>query len=89
MNAYQPADSIALVLSGEDYFTRLVHLLDQAQETVHLQTYIYVDDDTGRMIANALKRAAQRGVQVWVMADGYGSKELPGAFIQEIGRAHV
>ncbi len=89
MNAYQPADSIALVLSGEDYFTRLVHLLDQAQETVHLQTYIYVDDDTGRMIANALKRAAQRGVQVWVMADGYGSKELPGAFIQDLRTAGI
>jgi len=89
MKIYQPADSISLVLSGEDFFKRLVRLLDQARETVHLQTYIFVDDDTGRLIAEALKRAARRGVEVRVIADGYGSKELPRAFVQDLQAAGI
>jgi len=89
MNAYQPADSIALVLSGADFFARLAHLLDHARETVHVQTYIFVADDTGHMVADALKRAARRGVSVWVMADGHGSKELPKAFISDLRGAGI
>lgn len=89
MNTYQPADAIIAVHSGEDYFARLVQLVDEARETVHVQTYIYVQDDTGRMVADALKRAAQRGVQVWVIADGYGSDKLPDAFVQDLLAAGV
>ncbi|MFN0014309.1 MAG: phospholipase D-like domain-containing protein [Saprospiraceae bacterium] len=84
MNAYQPADSITLVQSGDDFFGRLVHLLDSAQRSVHLQTYIFEDDSTGRLVADALKRAARRGVQVWVIADGFGSMSLPAAFVNDL-----
>jgi len=89
MRTYLPADRIELVHSGEDFFSRLVHLLDGAMETVHLQTYIYEDDDTGRLVAAALKRAAARGVRVWVMVDGFGSKELPATFVQDLEAAGV
>jgi len=84
MNAYQPADAILAVHSGADFFSRLVGLLDEARETAHLQTYIFEDDDTGSLVADALIRAAQRGVQVWVMADGFGSKALPDAFVRRL-----
>lgn len=84
MTTYLPADSIVAVHSGEDYFARLVRLLDDARQTVHIQTYIFEDDDTGQLVADALLRAARRGVQVWVMADGFGSKALPDAFVQRL-----
>lgn len=89
MRAYQQADEIALVHSGEDFFIRLVRLLDEAQQTVHLQTYIYDEDDTGRLVAEALKRAAQRGVQVRVMVDSFGSKDLSLPFVEELRQAGV
>ncbi|MBL7796424.1 MAG: hypothetical protein JNJ90_07985 [Saprospiraceae bacterium] len=89
MKIYQAADSIALVLSGEDFFDRLVRMIDAARETVHVQTYIFVDDNTGRLVAEALKRAARRGVQVWVIADGYGSNELPRSFVLDLRTAGV
>ncbi|MBK6931890.1 MAG: hypothetical protein IPH12_13910 [Saprospirales bacterium] len=89
MSVYQQAESIELVHSGADYFSRLAGLLDEARETVHLQTYIYKDDDTGRRVAAALRRAAARGVQVWVMVDGYGSNDLPAEFIRDLQQAGV
>ncbi|MBK9338668.1 MAG: hypothetical protein IPM98_19915 [Lewinellaceae bacterium] len=89
MNTYLPADSITAVHSGSDYFTRLIHLLDEAREVVHVQVYIYVEDDTGRLVADALKRAARRGVQVWVVADGHGSDKLSAAFVQDLRNAGV
>ncbi|MEQ1746572.1 MAG: phospholipase D-like domain-containing protein [Saprospiraceae bacterium] len=89
MNVYQPADSITLVQSGDDFFGRLVHMLDEAKQAVQLQTYIFEADGTGRLVADALKRAARRGVQVWVMADGFGSMGLPAAFVDELKSAGV
>lgn len=84
MNTYLPADSVTLVKSGEDYFSRLVNLLDNAKETVHLQVYIFNGDETGQLVASALRRAALRGVKVWVMVDSYGSRDLPAEVIQSM-----
>ncbi|TNE66886.1 MAG: hypothetical protein EP344_02230 [Bacteroidetes bacterium] len=89
MKVYQPADSIALVHSGTDYFSRLVRMLDDARETIHLQVYIFDADETGQLIAAALLRAAQRGVRVWVMVDGFGSKDLPAPFSRQLQEAGV
>ena len=42
---------------------------------------------TGKRIADALKRAALRGVNVYVLIDGYGSKDLPRSMLESCGRA--
>jgi cardiolipin synthase len=47
------------------------------QITIYLETYIYENDTTEWRIADALKRAALRGVNVYMLIDGYGSKDLP------------
>lgn len=89
MKVFQVADEITLVHSGPDYFGRLVRLIDEARETIHLQTYIFDADDTGLMVAAALKRAAGRGVRVRVLADGIGSNRLPKSFVQDLQAAGV
>lgn len=89
MKVYQPADEITLVHSGADYFDRLIRLIDAARQTIHLQTYIFDADETGRLVAAALKRAAARGVRVKVLADGVGSNSLPPAFVQDLLSAGV
>lgn len=76
MTHYQIADEITLVHSGSDYFDRLEALLDAACESIHLHVYIFAEDDTGRRIADALRRAAARGVTVYVLADAFGSRQL-------------
>jgi len=53
---------------------RLIEDIDAATETVHILYYIWLDDTTGTNTANALIRAAKRGVICRVMVDGLGSR---------------
>ena len=53
---------------------RLITDIDAAAHHVHLLYYIYDDDDTGRRVAEALARAAARGVKCRVLMDAVGSK---------------
>lgn len=55
---------------------RLIEDLDQATESIQALYYIWLDDNTGRNVAQALIRAAQRGVAVHAMADGLGSRKF-------------
>lgn len=68
---------ITLLHNGDDYFPAIEAAIDRATHEIYLETYIYENDTTGRRIADALKRAAQRGVNVYMLIDGYGSKDLP------------
>lgn len=60
-----------------DYFgaiDRLVADIEATTCTAHLLLYIFEDDGTGRRVAEALVRAAKRGVTCRVMMDALGSK---------------
>ncbi len=70
-----------LIRGGRAYFDKLLQLIGMAKESIHLQTYIYEDDETGRLVANALKEAVQRNVEVHLMADGYASQAMSKSFI--------
>jgi cardiolipin synthase A/B len=50
--------------------------IDAAKQHVHLLFYIWLPDNNGRKIAQALQRAAQRGVTCRAMADDLGSRPM-------------
>jgi cardiolipin synthase len=83
-NATDNSKYVELVHSGEDYFLRLEKLIAKAEKEIHLQTYIFENDDTGNRIASCLKKAAQRKVKVYVLLDAYGSAALPDSFAQDL-----
>lgn len=78
-----------LIRGGAAYFEKLLELIGNAKESIHLQTYIYDDDETGRLIANALKEAVQRNVEVHLMADGYASQVMSKSFIADLKNAGI
>jgi cardiolipin synthase len=88
-SAYTQHNKVKLVRGGRDYFSTLTRMIDHAQHSVHLQVYIYEADETGQMVAAALKNAAKRGVNVYLLTDGYASKELSVGFIKELQTAGV
>ncbi len=90
MNWYVPGNRVALLRSGGEYFPALAGAIDRAEREVWLETYIYADDDAGRIIAAALTRAAQRGVAVRVMVDGWGARHyLTRSLEADLARAGV
>jgi cardiolipin synthase len=76
LTGYTHHNLVRLVHGGSDYFSTIVALIDEARSTIHLQTYIFDGDETGRMVADALLRAAGRKVGVFVLLDGYASQHL-------------
>jgi cardiolipin synthase A/B len=86
---YTPQQEAVLIQGGRAYFDLLLRLIHQATDTIHLQTYIYHHDETGQLIAQALKEAAQRKVAIYVLVDGYASQSLDGHFIQSLRAAGI
>ena len=54
----------------------LVADIDGAQNHVHMLFYIWLPDESGQKVAEALVRATQRGVKCRAMVDSIGSAEL-------------
>jgi cardiolipin synthase len=73
---FHEGNLIALLETGTAYFPALIAAIDAAVVEVHLETYIFADDPTGRAVAAALARAAQRGAGVRVLVDGFGSRDF-------------
>lgn len=65
-----------LLADGDATRASLVADINAATDHVHVLYYIWLDDHTGRDLAEALIRAAQRGVCCRAMADGLGSRAL-------------
>lgn len=80
---------IRLLEGGREYFAALMAALDQAREEVHLETYIFDFHGTGTDVAEALVRAAQRGVRVRVVVDGVGSSALSADWRERFAQAGV
>jgi cardiolipin synthase len=53
---------------------RIIADIDSAERHVHVLFYIFLADESGRSVGEALIRAAQRGVQCRVLMDAVGSR---------------
>ncbi len=89
MNEFVSGNRIDLLRAGTEYFPALEAACDEAVREIYLETYIFEDDTTGQRIAEALMRAARRGVVVYVMIDGFGSKDLGDDFLLALREAGV
>ncbi|NBW95843.1 MAG: cardiolipin synthase [Planctomycetia bacterium] len=67
-------NSIEPLEGGDEAYPRMLAAIDAATRSVGLASYIFDNDRTGRMFADALGRAARRGVAVRVLVDGIGSR---------------
>ncbi len=80
---------VALLHSGEEFFTALEKLISHAKEIIYLQVYIFDEDETGNRILNALIAAAERNVRVYFMVDGFGAYHLGSDFKQRMRDAGI
>lgn len=86
---YFPHNKVNLLRGGKDFFSLLHQLINEAQHSIHLQTYILDEDETGKAVAEALIHAAKRKVNVFVLVDGYASQKLSSSFITTMTDAGI
>jgi cardiolipin synthase len=82
-------NQITLLQNGEAYFPAIEAALDRAVHEIYLESYIFKNDNTGRRIAEALSRAALRGVKSHVLIDGFGSNSLSKTMVDDLKAAGV
>ncbi len=67
---------LQLYSDPEEIIERIAQDIDGAEQSCHLLFYIWLDDNAGNLIADALIRANKRGVQCRVLVDGMGSSRF-------------
>ena len=82
-------NQLRLLTGGSEFFPGLVAAIDTAQHSVFLETYIFANDPTAQRVVGALTRAAQRGVQVHVLVDGFGARNFVTDFGTDFQKNHV
>ncbi|MGE5563758.1 MAG: cardiolipin synthase [Bacillota bacterium] len=72
-------NSVRLAADSNAAVDEMIGDIDTARETVHGCFYIWLADNNGLKLKDAFIRAAQRGVQVRLLADALGSRKLIGS----------
>lgn len=78
---------LTLLVDGPERLQALIDLIDGAQESLRVLYYIWVDDEAGRRVRDALVAAAERGVRVSLLVDGFGA--VAGDFFQPLVEAQA
>ncbi len=77
---------IEMLHNGEQAYPEMLEVIDRAERTLYLMTYIFETNATGRLFVDALARAVRRGVEVRVIIDGFG-EWYTGASPDRVSRA--
>jgi len=81
---WREGNSLRLLENGEEFFPRVFGAIRRAERTVLLETFILFEDEVGNALHRELLAAAQRGVKIEVMVDGYGSPDLSDKFVNSL-----
>jgi cardiolipin synthase len=73
-------NKITLLINGENKFAELVKCLDEAQNHIHMEYYIFDNDEIGNEIAQILAKKAKEGITVRFIYDDVGTSHLKRTF---------
>jgi cardiolipin synthase len=70
--AIEPSATFDLLPGGTMAYERILRRIDEARRRIWVRCFEWRDDETGEMVARALLRAADRGVEVTILKDRVG-----------------
>ncbi len=69
-------NSVKLLVNGENKFPEVIKAMKEAKNHIHLEYYIYEDDEIGRKIEQVLVEKAKEGIEVRFIYDDFGSRSI-------------
>ncbi|MGQ0590099.1 MAG: phospholipase D-like domain-containing protein [Sphingosinicella sp.] len=78
---------LTVLSDGPERLAGLIALIDGARESLRILYYIWLNDETGRQVRDALVAAAERGVKVSMLLDGFGASAATPAFFKPLSDA--
>ena len=70
-------DAYTVLRNGDEAFPPMLEAIEKARTRIVFETYVFKDGEIGDRFADALARAAERGVQVRIVLDPVGSLMKP------------
>lgn len=78
---------LTIFVESSPLIAAMVRDIQTAQTRVWVESYLFLNDSAGTLIAGALKERARAGLDVRVLYDAIGSQTTPGAFFRELEQA--
>lgn len=82
-------NAIETFTSGASWIQALLRELQNAQQHIHIESYIFEDDAIGRMVRDALIERSRAGVEVRVIYDDVGCWHVPNGFFERMREAGI
>ncbi|WP_019142278.1 cardiolipin synthase [Noviherbaspirillum massiliense] len=82
-------NKVTLLDDGPQTMRAMLAAIREARRHIHLETYIFEDDEVGRALADLLIRKHAEGVQVSVIYDSVGTLDTPREFFERLRAAGI
>lgn len=82
-------NSVSILKNGEEKFPEVLHAIQNAKHHVHIEYYIFEDDEIGREIEKLLIKKVQEGVVVRFIYDDFGSRSIRKKMVKRLKTAGV
>ena len=77
-------NKIEIYTNGYEFFPALLQAISKAYSHIHLNTFIFANDELGNLVADALIDKAREGVEVRVIYDDVGSWSTSNKFFERM-----
>jgi cardiolipin synthase len=82
-------DGLRLYCYGRELYDDMLAAIDNARESIYIESYIWKADNAGREFKRHLARKAEEGVDVYVIFDSFGNLVVPHSFKTFHSKIHV
>lgn len=77
-------NGVKLLINGENKFPEVIKALKEAKHHIHLEYYIYENDEIGRQIEKILIDKARQGIKVRFIYDDFGSHSIRNNLVKRL-----
>ena len=82
-------NNATLLINGEEKFPDLIESIRNAKHHIHIQYYIYENDEIGNQLAQVLIEKAKQGVEVRFIYDDFGSSRIRKNIVKQLREGGV
>lgn len=87
--SYTQNNEIEIYTDGERKFQELFNSLENAKDHIHMEYYIIRNDDLGNKLLNLLSKKAKEGVEVRLLYDSVGGRQISKDKIEKLKNSGV
>ncbi len=82
-------NKVRLLIDGLATYAAMFEAVENAKDSINIETFIFEDDETGRTFADLLLKKQTEGVQVNIIYDSVGSYSTPRTFFKRLQDAGI